>query len=450
MSCGLVTVVCFCCFGLLSVSAFADTQKISTVGVNPFVLEGLDLTVEGRQLTVSCGICRVGRKKVVVKEPAVFTVDPPDDVQVSGEKLTLRLEQPQGWFRGTRLKEFIAGGTSLPGCFSPGSLILKLEDGSILKESEDYLLDSEWGMLGRTENGRIADTTALSADYRYSLMRLDTLFVDENGVVSLKQGESRMTCPHPPEKRPDATALANIFMPYRTKVVEPWQVFVIGEAFAEPDKNAIRRNAQSVPKTLAKLRRGQKVVIVTWGDSVTAGGDASTPDLAYPSLFITRLRERFPKSEIVHHNAGIGGSNTMGRLPNIEKEVLSFKPDLVTIEFVNDMGFSEEVLRNNYTSAFEQIRAVGAEPLLITPHFVMPSWMDLPHPRGKETRKAITILRDLCVEQKVGVADTSQRWEHLDQEGIPYITLLVNGINHPDDRGHEMFVRDLLSFFPKR
>jgi len=167
-------------------------------------------------------------------------------------------------------------------------------------------------------------------------------------------------------------------------------------------------------------------------------------------LFITRLRERFPKSEIVHHNAGIGGSNTMGRLPNIEKEVLSFKPDLVTIEFVNDMGFSEEVLRNNYTSAFEQIRAVGAEPLLITPHFVMPSWMDLPHPRGKETRKAITILRDLCVEQKVGVADTSQRWEHLDQEGIPYITLLVNGINHPDDRGHEMFVRDLLSFFPKR
>ena len=82
-------------------------------------------------------------------------------------------------------------------------------------------------------------------------------------------------------------------------------------------------------------------------------------------------------------------------------------------------------------------------------NFVMPPWMGHPHPRGKETRSTVEVLRKVCAEQKVALADTSKRWEHLEVEGLPYTTLLVNGINHPDDRGHEMFVADLMAFFPK-
>jgi hypothetical protein len=55
----------------------------------------------------------------------------------------------------------------------------------------------------------------------------------------------------------------------------------------------------------------------------------------------------------------------------------------LTIEFVNDMGLPEDHIRANYKSAFDQIRAAGAEPILITPHFVMPEWMGLEHPRGQ-------------------------------------------------------------------
>lgn len=442
--------VCLCCLGVLVESASAETSKVATQGVNPFVLEGLEISVDGTQITLSAGRCRIGRKKVSVWQCVVLTALPAGEIAVCGEQLTLKAEQPQGWFRGARLKAFVAGGTSLPGCFSPGSLTLRLEDDTPLQENEDYLLDSEWGMLGRTETGKIGEGVKVLADYRYSLMRIDTLLVDETGNVWLQQGKPEMTCPHPPERRSSALALANVFIPYRSQTVEPWQIFVIGSPFQEPGKRECRKKAKFIPTTLEKLQKGKRVVIVTWGDSVTAGGDASSPELAYPALFISRLRERFPGAEIIHHNAGIGGTNTMERLPSIENEVLAFKPDLVTIEFVNDMGFPEEVLRNNYTSAFEQIRAAGAEPLLITPHFVMPSWMALPNSRGRETRPAITILRELCAEKKVGVADTSRRWEHLLEEGLPYVTLLFNGINHPDDRGHELFVKDLLAFFPKR
>jgi beta-glucosidase/6-phospho-beta-glucosidase/beta-galactosidase len=130
--------------------------------------------------------------------------------------------------------------------------------------------------------------------------------------------------------------------------------------------------------------------------------------------------------------------------------VLDFHPDLVTIEFVNDMGAPEAGVKARYAEIFQKVRAAGAEPLLITPHFTMTQWMDRQHPRGKESRPTVALLRKIAAENQVGLADTSNRWAHLDEEGIPYVTLLHNGINHPDNRGHEMFVKDLLSFFPAK
>ena len=67
--------------------------------------------------------------------------------------------------------------------------------------------------------------------------------------------------------------------------------------------------------------------------------------------------------------------------------------------------------------------------------------------RTAETRPAVTYLREFAARAGVGVADTSRRWEHLWIEGLPYLTLLHNGINHPDDRGHALFVDDLKEFF---
>jgi hypothetical protein len=47
----------------------------------------------------------------------------------------------------------------------------------------------------------------------------------------------------------------------------------------------------------------------------------------------------------------------------------------------------------------------------------------------------------------VALADASLRWGHLLQEGIPYPTLLANSINHPDDRGHQLFALSLMELF---
>ena len=58
------------------------------------------------------------------------------------------------------------------------------------------------------------------------------------------------------------------------------------------------------------------------------------------------------------------------------------------------------------------------------------------------------IVRFLTGERyDYALADATARWEHLWKEGIPYVTLLRNGINHPDDRGHALFADELMGCF---
>ena len=46
------------------------------------------------------------------------------------------------------------------------------------------------------------------------------------------------------------------------------------------------------------------------------------------------------------------------------------------------------------------------------------------------------------------LADASLRWGRLWRQGIPYSTLMLNAINHPDVRGMRLFVDSLMELFP--
>ncbi len=53
-------------------------------------------------------------------------------------------------------------------------------------------------------------------------------------------------------------------------------------------------------------------------------------------------------------------------------------------------------------------------------------------------------MRDAASDNKVALADTTHIWENLGSIGIPYETLLANGLNHPNDLGHEFFAACLM------
>jgi hypothetical protein len=48
----------------------------------------------------------------------------------------------------------------------------------------------------------------------------------------------------------------------------------------------------------------------------------------------------------------------------------------------------------------------------------------------------------------VALADASLRWGRLWRQGIPYSTLMLNSINHPDARGMKLFADSLMALFP--
>jgi len=204
------------------------------------------------------------------------------------------------------------------------------------------------------------------------------------------------------------------------------------------------------------------VTIVCLGDSVTAGGNASKPETRYVDVFTAGLRERFPQAKIDVQNISAGGSNSRQWLfpekfpykglhgannPARFDRVIAAKPDLVTIEFVNDAGLNAKGVEDAYGEILKRLEPLGTEVILITPHFTMWKMMGFTSMRESEKRPYVLALRDFATHHHLGLADASARWEHLAKEGLPYLTLLDNTINHPDDRGHRLFAEELWKCF---
>lgn len=432
---------------MLALSAELPPPRVQTLGQNPAVVEGLEIVCRERSVVVTDGRCKVGGKVVEVKR-VELPVDPSDSVRVDSEVGPLSESKPQSWRGGTRLKAGREPRRVMPSQLEPGSLkVTDAKDRGVkYQRDHDYFLDEFWGALSRLPNGRITKGRPVAISYTYGRRRVDRIEILPDGKVQIRRGEPDVDCPAMPPSTPGAATLATVYRPYHAKAVEPHHVYVV-----DPVKAAECPKADLAPvaRTLAKLRAGKPVTIVCWGDSVTVGGDASRPELRYVDLFATRLKERFPACDVKVINAGIGGTSTHGRLKAYPKEVLAHKPDLITVEFVNDMRLPKKTLLANWTSAIEQARAIGAEFVIVTPHFVMPSWMDKRYARGRENREDCLALRQLARDAKVGLADAALRWELLEYAGMPYEILLMNGINHPDDRGHELFVDELMRLFPK-
>ncbi len=348
------------------------------------------------------------------------------------------------WHGGNRLWIDPAKGrvNLLPGSLTPGTVRIEPRGGGpAFVEGRDYALNTTWGAFSLTPNGRLKPDEHVRVSYTYSLRRVDAVALIHDNRFVYVPGQPLADSPEPASLSRSHVLVAAVYRPFNADTVEMHQIYPMrrGESKAPPAE-ILRKPA----KTIEKLRAGQALTIVCWGDSVTACGESSTPDKCYVNLLESRLRERYPAANVRVLNAGIGGSSTPGRLPHFQKEVLDLRPDLVTLEFINDMGLPEETMRKNYDEILRRVTDAGAELVLITPHFSMPTWMPLPNGRGPDPRKNVAFLRRFAEENRVPLADVSKRWEQLEVMGVPYETLLRNGINHPDDRGHAIFADELM------
>jgi len=400
------------------------------------------------------------------KSPVVkVQVPAPELVTVKAERhAALPVFNPKtgGWAKGARLQQLVAQETTTPYLLDPASLVVRAgadEASETFRLGEDYQADLDWGTIGRVAGSRIGENQPVFVSYRYAPLRLDALVLTRDGKVVLRRGESRASAVRPPNTTAGEQRLANIWLPGRVAKLAPEHVFTILESvYPEPPKPKPAPAEKLVPKALAKLRSGEKLRILAWGDSVTVG--TYVPDPArerWQEQFVSRLRARFPKANIELVTEAWGGRNTGSYLAeppgsehNYGEKVLGAKPDLIVSEFVNDAGLNPQQVEERYSALLRDFHGIGAEWIILTPHYVRPDWMGLNRERDidADPRPYVTGLREFTARHQVALADASLRYGRLWRQGLPYSTLMLNSINHPDARGMQLFADSLMELFP--
>jgi lysophospholipase L1-like esterase len=396
---------------------------------------------------------------------ATIQVEPPNLVNVTAERYSsVPLFNPKaaGWVKGIQLHSVQAQETTTPGLIEPDSFVLCSGTGAtatVFQRGKDYEIDLVWGTFGRRTNGAIQADQTVFASYRCAGLRLDAVVLTPDGKIVLRQGEPQAAAPLSPKPGPGERHLGNIWIPGRVAKLGPEHLFPILEtAFPEPPKPAPTPAERLLPKTLKKLQSGERVRLLAWGDSVTAG--TYVPDWEHnrwQEQFVARLHQRFPKADIVLITEAWGGRNTSSYLNeppgsphNYREKVLAAKPDLVVSEFVNDGGLNPQQVEERYGKLLADFQEIGAEWIFLTPHYVRPDWMGLTRERDidDDPRPYVTGLRQFAGSHPVALADASRRYGRLWRQGIPYSTLMLNSINHPDARGMKIFADALIELFP--
>ncbi len=100
---------------------------------------------------------------------------------------------------------------------------------------------------------------------------------------------------------------------------------------------ACRGDITRFTKLFKKLEEGQPVTVCFLGGSITQGSLSSMPTTCYAYKVYEWFKETFKDSDITYVNAGIGGTTSAFGAARCDKDVLSYDPDFVLVEFsVND------------------------------------------------------------------------------------------------------------------
>jgi lysophospholipase L1-like esterase len=414
-----------------------------------------DVCISGSQITIPAGEYMASCKSLTVKRAVQFTVPDVTPVKIKDEGMVLPKSplNPGIWNGNGRLLKLRIAGITACGSLDPESVVVVRKDRTPLKDNEDYLLEKLWGRIVMGPSGAVADKEPVFVSYTCRLQRLDTVAADVSGELHYVTGEPAMIAPQLPVLPDGYTALFNVYRPYDSSAVLKEHFFP-----NEIDSKTVKTGSTAgcIPKTLAKLKAGEPVKIVCWGDSVTVGADLAGQQERYSDRLEKQLKEMFPQADITVTNISIGGTQSSHWLKGQEQKttnactfarVLAAKPDLVTIEFVNDANLPGSLHPALYNRIVTELSAIGSELILITPHFTHPVLMGTQDLRTKDIRPYVQFLKDFSAKNSIALADASARWENLYRTGIPYITLLANGWNHPDTRGHAFFAEELMKCF---
>lgn len=212
--------------------------------------------------------------------------------------------------------------------------------------------------------------------------------------------------------------------------------------------------------------------IVFFGDSVTQGcfdiymtSETSIEtyfdkNSAYHNYMMKIFSVLYPNVPVNIINAGISGSKAFEAIERVERDVVSFNPDLTVVCFgLNDCGSSDiDTYYKSLCGIFEKIKSCGSEIIFMTPNM-----MNTSVSCHLKEEHIINIAKDTMKRQKDGVlekylergkeaaeeygaivCDVYGKWKQLEKNGVDITELLANKINHPGEKMNWLFAYSLV------
>jgi acyl-CoA thioesterase-1 len=197
----------------------------------------------------------------------------------------------------------------------------------------------------------------------------------------------------------------------------------------------------------AQWPSNRMLTVVCHGHSVPAGY-FKTPVVdtfnAYPHLLHQKLKERFPYAVLNVTVTAIGGEHSESGAQRFAKDVLSLRPDVVTIDYaLNDRRIGLARAEAAWRSMITNSIAGGVKVILLTPTADLKA--NLSDPDDPLSQHAAQI-RKLAAEYSVGLADSLVRFEEFARAGK--LETLMSQVNHPNRAGHELVLQELIKWFP--
>jgi acyl-CoA thioesterase I len=198
---------------------------------------------------------------------------------------------------------------------------------------------------------------------------------------------------------------------------------------------AISAFAGEASRLAANLKAGKPQTIVTYGTSLTAGGE-------WVAQLQRALEAKYPGLATVI-NSGEGAMWSKWGVDNLESRVIQKKPDTVFIEFAINDAFLEyktsvEGARRNLENMVDHIRRSKADTEIIVMTMNPPTGIHLE--RRPKFEDYYQMYRDVAKKRKLRLIDHCLNWERiLDKDKDLFNRYVPDGI-HPGPEGCEKVI----------
>jgi lysophospholipase L1-like esterase len=144
-------------------------------------------------------------------------------------------------------------------------------------------------------------------------------------------------------------------------------------------------------------------------------------------------------------NSGVSGDTTMDGLARLDWSVLSYEPDLVTINFgINDcvLGLGLDEFEVNFVEMVRRIKAGPDSEILL----LSSQPLETPPYDGLVLDYYQTIVR-VAKQMDVGFVDVYGAWMRRLQQGTTLGSLILSGLDHPNEAGYRVIAEELMKLF---